>query len=164
MGCARISISLRSSSPHFTHDAESESGLCHNGACAWLLAAHNSVEMASLPWSILAFSGASGNTLECKQSDECLEARLRHLEAVLTERGWLAQVLMCRRHIDVGGAARCLSIRQADRMSRLPGPGRPRHGLSRLCEGPRRPVGAFCCGSLRGPQPPDGRSPLLADV
>jgi glutathione S-transferase len=59
-------------------------------AMEWLFAALNSVEMASLPWSIFAFSGDTGDTPGWKRLDEFLEARLRHLEAVLAGREWLA--------------------------------------------------------------------------
>jgi glutathione S-transferase len=38
----------------------------------WLFAALNSVEMASLPWSILAFSGDTGDTPGWKRLDEFL--------------------------------------------------------------------------------------------
>ena len=56
----------------------------------WLFAALNSVEMASLPWSIFAFSGDTGDTPGWKRLDEFLKARLRHLESVLAGREWLA--------------------------------------------------------------------------
>jgi glutathione S-transferase len=56
----------------------------------WLFAALNSVEMASLPWSILAFSGDAGDTPAWKRLDQFLEARLQHLEPVLAGREWLA--------------------------------------------------------------------------
>src|SRR3546814_17484433 len=56
----------------------------------WLFAALNSVEMASLPWSILAFSGDNGDTPAWKRLDEFLKARLQHLEPVLAGRAWLA--------------------------------------------------------------------------
>jgi glutathione S-transferase len=36
-------------------------------AVQWLFAALDSVEMASLPWSILAFSGGTGDTPEWKR-------------------------------------------------------------------------------------------------
>jgi glutathione S-transferase len=61
-----------------------------NEAMEWLFAALNSVEMASLPWSILAFSGDAGSTPAWKRLDEFLKARLRHLESVLAAREWLA--------------------------------------------------------------------------
>jgi glutathione S-transferase len=59
-------------------------------AMQWLFAALNSVEMASLPWSILMFSGDTGDTPAWKFLDGFLKARLRHVEPVLAEREWLA--------------------------------------------------------------------------
>ncbi len=56
----------------------------------WLFAALNSVEMASLPWSILKFSGDAGDTPAWKRLDGFLAARLQHLEPVLAGREWLA--------------------------------------------------------------------------
>ena len=56
----------------------------------WLFAALNSVEMASLPWSILQFSGENGDTPAWKLLDGFLKARLQHLEPVLAGREWLA--------------------------------------------------------------------------
>jgi glutathione S-transferase len=58
-------------------------------ALEWVFAALNSVEMASLPWSIFAFSGETG-TPAWKRLDEFLKARLQHLEPVLAGREWLA--------------------------------------------------------------------------
>ena len=59
-------------------------------ALEWLFAALNSVEMASLPWSILVFSGDSGDTPGWKRLDDFLKARLQRLEPVLAGREWLA--------------------------------------------------------------------------
>ena len=59
-------------------------------AVGWLFAALNSVEMASLPWSLFVFSGYSRDTLEWKRFNEFLDARLNHLEPVLAGREWLA--------------------------------------------------------------------------
>lgn len=59
-------------------------------ATQWLFAALNSVEMASLPWSILVFSGQSGEAPAWESFDGFLEARLTHLEAVLARLEWLA--------------------------------------------------------------------------
>jgi len=59
-------------------------------AVAWLFAALNSVEMASLPWSLFVFSGYSPETPEWKRFDGFLESRLKHLEPVLAGREWLA--------------------------------------------------------------------------
>lgn len=58
-------------------------------AMEWLFAALNSVEMASLPWSILLFSGDTGDA-GWKRLDEFLKARLKHMESVLAGREWLA--------------------------------------------------------------------------
>ncbi|MBS0525564.1 MAG: glutathione S-transferase family protein [Proteobacteria bacterium] len=55
----------------------------------WLFAALNSVEMASLPWSLLKFSGDTGDTPAWKFLDDFLRIRLRHLEPVLAGREWL---------------------------------------------------------------------------
>jgi glutathione S-transferase len=59
-------------------------------ALEWLFAALNSVEMASLPWAISAFSASATDTPEWKRLDEFLEARLRGVEPVLAAREWLA--------------------------------------------------------------------------
>jgi glutathione S-transferase len=56
----------------------------------WLFAALNSVEAASLPWSLFAFSGDTTESPGRKQFDEFLKARLKHMEAVLAGREWLA--------------------------------------------------------------------------
>jgi len=62
-----------------------------SAAVQWLFAALNSVEMASLPWALLAFSGETGDTPAWKFFDDFLEAsRLQHLEPVLAGRQWLA--------------------------------------------------------------------------
>jgi glutathione S-transferase len=57
----------------------------------WLFAALNSVEMASLPWSIFKFSGDAAETSGRKQLDAFLGARLQHMEAVLAQREWLSK-------------------------------------------------------------------------
>jgi glutathione S-transferase len=56
----------------------------------WLFAALNSVEAASLPWSILVFTGENRDTPAWKRFDDFLKGRLKHLEPVLAEREWLA--------------------------------------------------------------------------
>src|SRR3954462_14962699 len=57
----------------------------------WLFAALNSVEMASLPWSLLQFMGHTGDTPAWKFFDDFLMVhRLKHLEPVLAGREWLA--------------------------------------------------------------------------
>jgi glutathione S-transferase len=55
----------------------------------WLFAALNSVEAASLPWSIFIFSGDTADTPGRKQIDAFLKGRLKHMEAVLDKREWL---------------------------------------------------------------------------
>lgn len=57
----------------------------------WLFAALNSVEMASLPWSIFMFTGDAEETPGRKSLDKFLESRLQHLESALTGREWLAR-------------------------------------------------------------------------
>ena len=60
-------------------------------AVQWLFAALNSVEMASLPWSLLIFSGNTGDTPAWKLFDDFLKVhRLKPLEPVLAGRQWLA--------------------------------------------------------------------------
>ena len=59
-------------------------------AINWLFAALNSVEIASLPWSIFQFSGNTGDTPGWNQLNGFLNARLQHMEPVLAGREWLA--------------------------------------------------------------------------
>src|SRR6185436_10512341 len=54
-------------------------------AVEWVFAALNSVEMASLPWSMFKFTGQSE-----KRFDDFLKLRLDRLEPVLAQREWLA--------------------------------------------------------------------------
>ena len=56
----------------------------------WVFAALNSVEMASVPWSIMVFSEESRESSAWQKLDGFLRLRLGHMEAVLTEREWLA--------------------------------------------------------------------------
>ena len=46
--------------------------------------------MASLPWSILVFSGYTNDTPAWRRLDEFLKDRPQHLEQVLAGREWLA--------------------------------------------------------------------------
>jgi glutathione S-transferase len=60
-------------------------------AIEWLFAALNSVEMAALPWVLLAFSEERDSTAAWKLFDGFLKVhRLQHMEPVLTGRQWLA--------------------------------------------------------------------------
>jgi glutathione S-transferase len=57
----------------------------------WLFAAFNSVEAASLPWSILVFTGEARDSSAWKVFDGFLKlSRLGHLEPVIARREWLA--------------------------------------------------------------------------
>ena len=56
----------------------------------WLFAALASVEAASQPWSFFEFSGDTDETPMRKCFDGFLETRLKHMEAVLAGRRWLA--------------------------------------------------------------------------
>ena len=57
----------------------------------WLFAALNSLQAASLPWSILIFTGEARDTSAWKAFDGFLKAsRLGHLEPVMARREWLA--------------------------------------------------------------------------
>jgi len=55
----------------------------------WLFAALNSVEAASLPWSLFKFSGDTTDTPGRQHLEAFLQARLQHMEAVLADRDWL---------------------------------------------------------------------------
>jgi glutathione S-transferase len=81
----------------------------------WLFAALNSVEMASLPWSILQFSGENGDTPAWKLLDGFLKARLQHLEPVLAGREWLAGTF------SVADILMADVLRLVDRFDGLPG-------------------------------------------
>lgn len=56
----------------------------------WLFAALNSVEMASLPWGLLKFSGEDDDSPAFKRMDDFVKIRLQRLEPVLAGREWLA--------------------------------------------------------------------------
>jgi glutathione S-transferase len=57
----------------------------------WVFAALNSVEMASLPWSVFNLSGYTGDSPGWAMLNQFLGSRLKHLEKVLAEREWLAR-------------------------------------------------------------------------
>ncbi|MET0241003.1 MAG: glutathione S-transferase family protein [Sphingobium sp.] len=61
-----------------------------NAAVGWLFAALNSVEVASLPWALIAFSGDTEESPARKVLDDFLTIRLKHMEPVLADREWLA--------------------------------------------------------------------------
>ncbi len=60
-------------------------------AVEWLFAALNSVEMASLPWTMSKFMGMPSDGPMAKFFDDFLNLhRLQHMETVLAGREWLA--------------------------------------------------------------------------
>lgn len=59
-------------------------------AVAWLFAALNSVEAASLPWTMFMFSGFDDDTQGWKWLESFLKIRLERMEPVLANREWLA--------------------------------------------------------------------------
>ncbi|MCH8542156.1 MAG: glutathione S-transferase family protein [Alcanivorax sp.] len=61
-----------------------------NNVIEWLFAGLNSVEMASVPWSIFKFSGDDEETPGRSNLNAFLASRLHHMEQVLAEREWLA--------------------------------------------------------------------------
>ncbi|QAU46506.1 glutathione S-transferase family protein [Bradyrhizobium guangzhouense] len=56
----------------------------------WLFAALNSMEMASLPWTMSKFMRHPTDTAAWKFVDDFLKLRLKRLEPVLAAREWLA--------------------------------------------------------------------------
>jgi glutathione S-transferase len=59
-------------------------------AVQWLVAGLNSIEMASVPWSIFVFYGFAQDSPEWKFFDGWVQSRLDRLEPVLATREWLA--------------------------------------------------------------------------
>lgn len=57
----------------------------------WLFAALNSVEMASLPWSLFNFFGDTTESPGRKHLDDFLKLRLQRMESVLSGREWLTE-------------------------------------------------------------------------
>jgi len=56
----------------------------------WLFAGLNSIEMASLPWALLKFTGEAPDSSAMKLFDSFVhKSRLAHLEPVLAQREWL---------------------------------------------------------------------------
>ena len=55
----------------------------------WLFAALNSVEMAGLPWGLIAWAGEPEKSTEWPRFDGFLKSRLDRLEPVLAARAWL---------------------------------------------------------------------------
>ncbi len=89
-------ISIFESGAILLHLAERSSALMptdprgRSETIEWLFAALNSVEMASLPWAILIFSGVPADAPARKPLDAFLKLRLQHMEPILAAREWLA--------------------------------------------------------------------------
>lgn len=56
----------------------------------WIFAALNSVELASVPWSIMRFAGDTEDTPFQQSLNNFLTSRIKHMEQILAEREWLA--------------------------------------------------------------------------
>lgn len=84
-----------------------------SAAVEWLFAALNSVEMASLPWSIFVFGGWTGDAPGWRWLDAFLQDRLDRLEPVLARRDWLAG------RFSVADIAMADVLRLVDRFDRL---------------------------------------------
>jgi glutathione S-transferase len=56
----------------------------------WVIAALNSVDLPSQPWVLFRFMGFPGQSPEAKFIEDFLKARLDRMEAVLSDRQWLA--------------------------------------------------------------------------
>ncbi len=59
-------------------------------AVQWLFSALNSVEMATLPWSMAKLFGDADDTPRAKRAEAFCADRLRHMARVLADREWLA--------------------------------------------------------------------------
>lgn len=81
----------------------------------WVFAALNSMEMATVPWSIFVFSGYSDETPEWKRLDDFVKLRLNHLEPILAKREWLAD------RFSVADIAMTEVLRLVDRLGGLKG-------------------------------------------
>lgn len=84
-----------------------------NKVIEWLFAGLNSVEMASVPWSIFMFSGDTEFTPGRENLEKFLESRLKHMDKVLAEHEWLAETFSAA---DIVMAD---ALRLVDRFSRL---------------------------------------------
>ena len=90
-----------------------------NEAVEWLFAALNSVEMASLPWSLFVFFGHTGNTPGWKRLDRIPRGSSQAPGAGAGRSRMASRDLLRRRHTHGGCVAPRGSVRQAGEISRL---------------------------------------------
>jgi glutathione S-transferase len=89
-------ISIFESGAILLHVAAKSDVLMHNDprgrneAIEWLFAALNSVEMASLPWTLFKFSGAGDDAPGQAPFNTFLDGRLKRMEPILRDRPWLS--------------------------------------------------------------------------
>ena len=100
-------------------------------AMEWVFAALNSVEMASLPWTMFEVHRRCRRHAGLKFLDDFLKLRLKHMEPVLAGREWLAgsfsvaDILMADVLRLVDRSTGWRNIRPAAPTSRAPPPARP---------------------------------------
>ena len=118
-------------------------------ALEWLVAALNSVEMASVPWSIFKFVQLPTDNPALQPIEGFLKLRLDRMEPVLRRRSdWLAGQFTVADILMVGCAAPGEPPRRPRRLSSSQGLCRTHYGAARFPKGLRRPDGAFCEGGL----------------
>jgi len=101
-----------------------------NEVIEWLFAALNSVELATVPWSIFMFSEDNVETPGRKNLDSFVASRLRHMEQVLSKRDWLA------REFSIADIVMSDALRLVDRFSGLEGHNACREYISRASNRP----------------------------
>jgi glutathione S-transferase len=86
-------LSIFESGAILLHVAERSGALAdpkaHSEIVEWVIAALNSIEMASVPWSIFHFTNRTGEP-SFEFFDGWLKTRMGHMETVLAGREWMA--------------------------------------------------------------------------